>query len=102
MGRHNRNKEDLAELYGLNETPVEIYDSFLRLEGNSRAPDKDTPYEEDEARVREHIKNKCEEIKNRKTEMDIHPTEVSYKNRLSDVHAERGAYLEQEIRRLSG
>ena len=102
MPRHSRNREDTVELYGLSETPTEIYDSFLRLEGNSRAPDKDTPYEEDEARVQEHIKKKCEEIKNRKTELDIHPTEISYRNRFSDVHAERGAYLEQELRRLSG
>lgn len=101
MGRHNRNKEDLVELYGLEETPHEIYESFLRLEGNSRASNRDTPYEEDEALVQEHIKKKCEEIKNRKTELDIHPTEISYRNRLSDVHAERGAYLEQEIRKLS-
>jgi len=99
--RRKRTKDAPVEPYGLEGTPEEVYNALLRLEGHSRAPKGGNSWDEDDELVQAHIKKKCDEIKQRKTELDIHPTETSLKNRFSEMQAERGAYMEQEIGRLS-
>ena len=83
-------------LYGMEETPDEVYRALLRLEGRDRNV-KLTPQEGDHELVQAHIKKKCLEIRLYHKER-LRKSGLGDPARIAEAGVRRGLEFEEIIR----
>ena len=93
------NKENILNLYNLEETPDAVYEAMMRLEGNYKSS-RGGPLPGDEELVQSHIKTKCEEIRAIKDVLKLHRTESSSPGRVNEARVERDLASEVALRDL--
>ncbi|SVA65975.1 uncharacterized protein METZ01_LOCUS118829 [marine metagenome] len=92
------NKENILNLYNLEETPDAVYEAMMRLEGNYKSRGRSLPG--DEELVQNHIKTKCEEIRAIKDVLKLHRTDSSSPGRVNEARVEKDLASEVALRDL--
>jgi hypothetical protein len=83
-------------LYGMEETPDEVYRALLRLEGRDRNV-KLVPLEGDHELVQEHIRKKCLEIREYHKER-LRKSGLGDPDRIAEAGVRRGLEFEEIVR----